>query len=72
HVHLMQLSGILMVLLYLYVYFEPYRRLKSALDDGDYEAAAGHLARVRRVVGVNIILGVLTMLLGATGRYWTL
>jgi len=70
HVHLMQASGWVMIGLYLHVYFGPYRRLKECLNKEDFPAAGVQQAKIRKLVGINLVLGVITMLLGATGRYW--
>ncbi|MBT4686664.1 MAG: hypothetical protein HOK21_22010 [Rhodospirillaceae bacterium] len=69
HIHLMQATGWVMIGLYLHIYLGPYRRFKDALDESDFEAAAIQLARIRKVVGINLTLGLITMLLGASGRY---
>jgi len=71
HVNLMQASGWLMIGLYLHIYFGPYRPFKVALDENDFAAAGVQLAKIRRIVGINLALGLATILLGATGRYWT-
>jgi uncharacterized membrane protein len=70
HVHLMQATGIVMMLLFAHVFFAPWRRLKAALDGGDVPGAAKQLNTIRQIVLINTILGVITVLLGATGRYW--
>lgn len=70
HVHLMQGTGILMMLIFLHLYFAPWRRLCRALDRGDNEAAGGALGQIRILVAVNLALGLLTVLIGSTGRYW--
>ena len=70
HVHLMQLSGLLMMALFAHVYFAPWRRLQAALDGGDVPTAAKQLGTIRQIVLINTILGVITVLLGASGRYW--
>ena len=70
HVNLMQVFGWLMVGLYLYIYFGPYRLLKAALDENDSAAAGVRLAKIRKIVGINLALGLITILFGATGRYW--
>jgi uncharacterized membrane protein len=66
----MQVFGWLMVGLYLYIYFGPYRLLKAALDENDFAAAGVQLAKIRKIVGINLALGLITILFGATGRYW--
>ncbi len=70
HVHLMQALGWIMIGLYGHIYFGPYRRLKACLNEQDFAAAAAQQAKIRKVVGINLVLGIAVMLLGATGRYW--
>ncbi len=70
HVNLMQALGWVMIGLYLHIYFGPYRPFKAALDNEDFAAAGEQLARIRKIVGINLVLGLITTLLGATGRYW--
>ena len=69
HIHLMQVTGWAMIGIYLHIYLGPYRRFKAALDEDEFEAAAAQLAKVRKMVGINLTLGLITMLLGASGRY---
>jgi uncharacterized membrane protein len=70
HIHIMQGIGILMVLLFAHLFFAPWRRFREAADSGDFAAAAKSLAQIRPIVGINLILGILTIIVGATGRYW--
>lgn len=71
HVHVMQASGWLMMLLFFHVYFAPYRRLRRALDAGDLAAARKALDQIRRIVGINMLLGLATAAIGASGRFWS-
>jgi uncharacterized membrane protein len=70
HVHLMQGTGILMMLLFAHLFFAPWRRFRRAADSGDFSLAAKQLAQIRMIVGINLILGLVTIVVGATGRYW--
>jgi uncharacterized membrane protein len=70
HVHLMQATGWLMILLFLHLYFAPWRRLQRALDGGDAAQAARQLGQIRLIVATNLALGLLTSAIGASGRYW--
>lgn len=70
YVSLMMGLGWLMVLLFLHLWFAPYRRLRRALGAGDTAAAARGLDGVRRIVAVNLGLGLLVVAIGASGRYW--
>ena len=71
HVHIMQAGGWLMMLLFFHVYFAPYRRLCRALDAGDLASASKALDQIRRIVGINLLLGLATAMIGASGRFWS-
>lgn len=70
HVHVMQGLGWVMFLLYGHLYFASWKRFRSAVDAGDLEAAAPALTGIRRIVAVNLVLGLTVAAVGATGRYW--
>ena len=69
-VHVMQGTGIIMVLIYLHLYFAPWRRMQIAVRDGQWPVAGQQLATIRKLVAINLVLGVITVLIGSTGRYW--
>ncbi len=70
HIHVMHGLGLLMVLLFMHIYFAPYRRLKMAVSAGDTEEGARRVAQIRLFVAINLVLGVIVVLIGAGGRYW--
>jgi len=70
YVNLMQGIGIIMMLLYLHLTFAPWRRFKAAFDAGELPVAARNLNQVRMIVSVNLVLGIITLIVGTTGRYW--
>jgi uncharacterized membrane protein len=69
HIHAMQGLGLLMMLLFLHVWFAPYRRLKQAVDKSDREEAQRRVGQIRLFVGINLILGLVVVVIGAGGRY---
>jgi uncharacterized membrane protein len=70
HIHVMQATGILMMLLFLHLYFAPWRRFGNAIDRQDFAEAATRLNQIRQIVAVNLTLGVVTVIAGASGRFW--
>ena len=70
YVHAMFGLGILMMLIFMHVYFAPYRRLRAAVADQDWSAGGRHLAQIRLLVGVNTALGLLVVLIGSAGRHF--
>ncbi|MCC7413973.1 MAG: CopD family protein [Gammaproteobacteria bacterium] len=69
HVHLMLALGVLMMLLFIHLFFAPYRRLRMAVAAGDWPAGGKALGRIRRIVAVNTVLGVIVVAVAAAGRY---
>jgi uncharacterized membrane protein len=70
YVNVMQGLGWLMVLLYLHLLFAPWQRFRTALDQGALPEAGKQLNQIRLIVAVNLTLGILTVLVGGTGRFW--
>jgi uncharacterized membrane protein len=70
HIHVMQATGILMMLLYFHLFFAPWRRFRTAVEAADWPEAGRQLDGIRRLVAINLVLGLFTVLVGATGRYW--
>ena len=70
HVHLMQATGIIMMLLFAHLWSAPFQRLQRAVDAREIPAAAKAMGQIRTIITINLILGFITILLGATGRYW--
>jgi uncharacterized membrane protein len=70
YVHLMQATGILMMLLFCHLFFAAWPRFRRAVDSKELPEAAKNLNQIRMVVAINLALGVITILVGSTGRYW--
>jgi uncharacterized membrane protein len=70
YINVMQGLGILMVLLFLHLVFAPWKRFRAALDQGKLPEAAKALNQIRMIVAVNLALGIATVVVGGTGRYW--
>jgi uncharacterized membrane protein len=69
HIHIMQGLGWLMILLYLHLYFAPFRRLKDAVITENWPEAGNQLNQIRRIVGINLSLGLIVTAVAAGGRY---
>jgi uncharacterized membrane protein len=59
--------GIVMLLIFAHVFFGPYKRLQRAVAAQDWPAGGAALGQIRSLVGTNLILGLLTMCVGALG-----
>ena len=69
HIHIMHGAGILMVLIYLHVFFAPYRRLRHAVVVQDYAEGGKQLAQIRRLIALNLSIGLIVVVVGSGGRY---
>jgi uncharacterized membrane protein len=70
YVDLMQGIGVIMMLIFGHLYFAPWKRFRRALDAGDLPAAQRQLDQIRGIVGVNLVLGLVIVVIGATGPFW--
>lgn len=69
YVHLMIGIGILMILLFLHVFFAPYKKLKRAVSAQDWPSGGKALGQIRSLVGINMILGITVIAIATAGRY---
>jgi uncharacterized membrane protein len=69
HVHVMQTLGLIMMLLFFHVYFAPFRRLKQAVAEKNLEEAGRRVGQIRKLIGINLIIGIVVVVVGAGGRY---
>lgn len=67
-VHAMTALGVVMSMVYAYIVTGPYRRLKRAVIASSWEAGAAAMATIRRLVALNLVLGLVTIAAAALGR----
>jgi uncharacterized membrane protein len=70
YVQLMQGIGILMVVLFLHLYFAPWRRFRTAVARQDWAEGGRQLGQIRTIVTINLVLGVIVVAIGSSGPYW--
>jgi uncharacterized membrane protein len=71
YVQLMQGIGLFMMMLFLHLYFAPWRRFRAAVARQDWAEGGRQLAQIRLIVAVNLVLGLVTVAIGGSGRYWS-
>ena len=69
HIHIMQALGWLMILLFMHLYFAPFRRLKEAVITEQWPEAGKRLNQIRLIVGINLVLGLIVIAIAAGARY---
>ena len=61
--------GLIMMAIFMHVFFAPYKRLKRAVTAQDWPAGGQSLAQIRMLVGINTVIGLLTIAIATAGPY---
>jgi len=69
YVHIMNGLGSLMILIYLHVFFAPYKRLTQAVAAEDWPGGGKKLNQIRMLIAINLAIGLVVISLAALGRY---
>ena len=67
YVTTMVVLGVLMMLIFAHIFFAPYRRLKRAVAEMDGPKGGAALGQIRKLVGINLVIGLITLTVGALG-----
>ena len=68
YVHIMNGLGMVMILMYLHVYFAPFKRLKEAVIKQDWPEGGRNLNIIRKMVGINTMIGLVVIIVASAGR----
>lgn len=66
----MLVIGWVMAALFAYLYFKPYAALRAGLVANDIPAAAAAQNTIRQIVATNLVLGLITCMLGVLARFF--
>jgi uncharacterized membrane protein len=69
-VHIMNGLGLIMMLIFMHVYFAPYQKLRKAVAEQRWPDGGKALAQIRVLVGINTLIGLLTIVIAAGGKYF--
>ena len=70
HIHIMTGLAVVMIMIFLHVFFAPFKRIKRKLDENDIPGAAKQLNQIRMLVGTNTLIGLLTIITATAGKYY--
>lgn len=70
YLHLMTFIGLVMIGIYIYLYFRPFRALQRLIIEENWPAAGAKLNAIRQLVTTNLILGIATCIIAVGGRYF--
>ncbi|MBT2970405.1 MAG: hypothetical protein B6D72_09505 [gamma proteobacterium symbiont of Ctena orbiculata] len=65
----MTVIGILMSVIFIYIYTIPYNQLRAAIANGEKPKVVVAVALIRRLILVNLILGLSVTLVAILGKY---
>ena len=63
--------GLVMMAIFGHVFFSPYKKLKRAVAEQHWQAGGAALGQIRQLIGINLILGILTIAVVFAGRMLT-
>ncbi len=69
HVHIMNGIALVMICLFIYLNIGPYRKLQVAVVTEKWSDGGINLGKIRRIVGINLCLGLINVVVGAGGRF---
>ncbi len=69
HVHIMLGLGYVMFLIFGHLFFAVFKRYRMAVAISDWDDAANRLATIRKMVGTNLILGLILVVVASGGRF---
>ena len=67
YIHVMLYAGIIMTLIFGYVFFGPYAALKRAVAAGNWAQAGAELNLIRIAVAINLALGMANIVVATAG-----
>lgn len=68
YVIVMTVIGLAMTAKFLYIYFVPFAQLKRAVGAQEWPAGGAALNSIRKLVGINLILGLVNIAVAVLGR----
>ena len=69
HVQIMHGTGLAMTLFFIILFSVPFQHFREAVRKENWEKAAKQLSFIRGIVGINLLLGLVTIITAASGRF---
>ncbi|OIQ99933.1 copper resistance protein D [mine drainage metagenome] len=70
YIHVMLLLGLVMMGIYVYVFFACYVQFKLQVAKEHWKEAGAILGKIRKLIGVNVTLGLITVCVAVVGKLW--
>ncbi|MGH8552467.1 MAG: hypothetical protein ACRERS_04160 [Methylococcales bacterium] len=69
HIHIMNGIAWIMIALFIYLNLGPIKGLRISVAASDWPGGAEHLAKIRRIVAINLSLGLTIVVVAGAGRH---
>jgi uncharacterized membrane protein len=69
YIQAMHLLGLIMTIIFTSIFFGPYQDFKKAVNSLNFPEGGKHINRIRQLVTINLILGLLTSIIASMGVY---
>lgn len=70
HVHVMIGIALVMTLVFIYLYVVPYRKMRDSVEDENWRRASAKFSGIRKLMALNLVLGLTTATVAVTGPHW--
>lgn len=70
YIHIMLSLGLVMMLLFMHLFFSPYKKLQRAIITNEWEAGGKALNQIRQLIAINLSLGLIVVIVASAGRYF--
>jgi uncharacterized membrane protein len=67
HVSAMMAIALVMTLVFVYLFFVPYRRMRHSVEQEVWRSASTAFDRIRQLMAINLTLGILTVVIAVSG-----
>lgn len=69
YIHVMTLVGVIMIVIFCLAFFGHLGKLREAVVTEQWPVGGARLDRIRKLIGINLILGLLVIAVAGGGRY---
>lgn len=69
HIHIMMTLAYIMFAIFLHLFFAPFKRFSQAVETQNWPIGAQHLNSIRRLIGINLVLGLFIIIIASAGRF---
>lgn len=71
YIHAMNIIGWIMIALFAFLYFKPFKALKLKIANNEYPEAGKIIQnQMKPIIIINLSLGIIEGIIGTTGVYW--